>query len=113
MFSQALLNRSLQGVSFPRVGSQHLHKFFADDIHAVVKACLRIIGVFQRILQRFGAFSGLHCAWDQTVAACIPAVPPPPQLRLLPWKWEDDETPTLLLGVPVAQTISTQRWSPS
>lgn len=79
-------------------------------LSAVIKALAIYIKEFHWILKRFGDISGLRCAWDQTIAACIPAGPPPLALCLLPWNWEDNASTSAstikLLGVPIAQTIS-------
>lgn len=105
MLTQALNNGTIQGVYFPGVNAHTLQIKFADDLNAIIKACIIYIEAFQLILRRFEAFSGLMCAWDQTVAVCISPGPPHPALWLLPWKWEDNKTATRSLGVPVAHTI--------
>lgn len=60
----------------------------------------------KRILDLIGLVSGLVCAWDQTIASTISAGPPPLELRLLPWKWEDDADASNLLGIPTTQSLS-------
>lgn len=70
---------------------------------------LKYIEEFKRLLMWFGALSGLMCDWEKTVASYIPAGPPPLALQHLPWRWENDEAATPLLGVPMAQSIALER----
>lgn len=109
MLQRAHDEGSIQGVAFPRVNQRALHNFFADDVYLVIRAMLTYILTVQRLLELFGNASGLFCVWEKTVAAPIPAGPPPQSLRLLPWKWESDATASPLLGVPVAQTLSCEK----
>lgn len=106
---RALERGSIMGVYFPKVGLITLHNMYADDMYAVLRACLRYILAFQCILIQFGKVSGLHFAWEYTVASYIPARPPPPELRILRWKWEDNNTASPLVGAPVAQSIAQGR----
>lgn len=77
---EAIVRRSIQGVSFSRIGVRTLHNMYADDLAAIIRAVLKYIEEFQRLLNWFGALSGLQCAWEKTIASCIPAGPPPPML---------------------------------
>lgn len=109
----ALLQRAMDsgrivGVVFPGCGLHSLHDIYADDTSMVVRAKAQYIRELQAILKLFGEAFGLVCAWEQTVASAIPAGPPP-ELVFFPWKWEDGNTATKLLGVPTAQTLSVER----
>lgn len=108
MFQEALGQQRIVGVRFPAQDLQVLHNKYADDLYMVIRACVCYILEVKRILHVFGKASGLICAWDKTVAAMIPAGPPPMPLWLFPWKWEHDAIATLLLGAPAAQTIVVQ-----
>lgn len=72
MFTHAIQQRTLLGVDFPRVLSRNFHNFLADDLSAVLRALPSNISEFKQILQRFGTFSGLICAWDQTMLGQLP-----------------------------------------
>lgn len=109
LLQRALLIGTIKGVEFPETGVNSLHNFFADDTCAVICDLMESIREFQRILIWFGNAYGLKLAWEDTVLACIPAGPPPLVLGLLPWKWEDNSTPTPLLGVPIAESIAQER----
>lgn len=106
---EAIVRRTIQGVSFSRIGVRALHNMYADDLAAIIRDLLKYIEEFQRILNWFGTLSGLQCDWEKTVASYIPAGPPPPMLRLLPWKWENDATTSPLLGAPMAHSITQER----
>lgn len=81
-----------------------------DDVYMVIRAVLLCITAVQLLLDTFGRASGLVvCVWAKTLAAIIPAGPIPPALALLPWTWENDATATPLLGIPVAQTLSSEK----
>lgn len=105
----AITKKTIQGVNFSRIGVQTLHNMYVDDLAALIKALLKYIEEFKRLLFWFGLLSGLHCAWEKIVASFIPARPPPPALYLLPWTWEDNTTTSPLLGVPMAETIALER----
>lgn len=105
----AITRRTIQGVTFSRIGVRTLHNMYADDLVALIRALLKYIEEFQRLLTWFGSLSGLHCAWEKTVASLVPAGPPPHELRLLPWKWEDNSTASPLLGAPMAESIAQER----
>lgn len=106
MLQRAQNNGSIQGISFSRVNQLALHNFFADDIYMVIGAILLCILKVQQILDTFGKASGLICMWGKMVAALIPAGPPPAPLAQLPRTWESDATATPLLGILVAQSLS-------
>lgn len=108
MLQQALDSGKIEGVRFPKVGIQMLHNFFADDVFMIIRALLHYIKELQGILDLFGAASGLVFAWEKTIAACIPAGPPPMSLWLYPWRWENDTNASPILGVPTAQTMSVE-----
>lgn len=105
----AIVRKTIQGVSFSGIGVRTLHNMYADDLAALIRAVLKYMEEFQRLLLWFGTLSGLHCDWEKTVASCVPAGPPPLALSHLPWKWEDATTATPLLGVPMAQSIAHAR----
>lgn len=63
----------------------------------------------KRILQVFGAASGLFCVWEQTKVAFIPEGPPPPEFYLLPWAWEETVNAMPSLGYPIAGSFSNSR----
>lgn len=105
----AMVSQTIQSVTFARIGVRTLHNMFVDDLAAIIRALMKYICEFQRLLEWFGAYSGLHCVWEKTVASCIPAGPRPLALRHLPWKWEDDHSESPLLGVPTAQTIAQEK----
>lgn len=94
------------GVSFPALNIKNLHSMYADDSIVLTEAQMQYVLECKRILDDFGATSGLHCDWDNTKAAYIPGGPPPPEFGLLPWKWEVDATATNLLGLPIASDFS-------
>lgn len=102
----AVVRKSIQGISFARIGVRTLHNMYADDLAALIRALLKYIEEFRRILTWFAELSGLYCDWGKTVAACIPAGPPPLALSHFPWKWEDNSTASPLLGVPMAQSVA-------
>lgn len=107
---QAAITRgTIQGVTFSRIGVRTLHNMYADDLAAIIRALLRYIEEFKRLLTWFGALSGLLCAWEKTLASLIPAGPTPLELLPLPWIWEDNATASPLLGVPMAETIAQER----
>lgn len=109
MFQDAISLRSIVGVRFPSQNLHALHNMYGDDLYMVIRACLCYINEVKRLLSIFGRASGLICAWDKTIASTIPAGPPPLQLWLLPWTWEDDTNATPILGPLVAQTIAVER----
>lgn len=61
MFSAAQANQSIAGVSFPELNIANVHSMFADDSIVLTKADMRYIMECKRILEVFGAASGLHC----------------------------------------------------
>lgn len=97
------------GVHFPATNTFSLHNMFADDTSIVIRAQLPYILELQRILRIFGIASGLVCAWEKTIASVIPEGPPPIELWMMPWQWENDKISTNLLGIPTAQTLSVAR----
>lgn len=105
----AITRGTIQGVTFSRIGVRTLHNMYADDLAALIRAVLRYIEEFKRLLTWFGALSGLLCAWEKTLASFIPAGPPPPELRLYPWTWEENTSASPLLGVPMAESIAQER----
>lgn len=109
MLQRALDSQAIRGVYFPTTGLELLHNMFADDLSAIIRALLKYILEFQQILNSFGEALDLHFAWEQTIASCIPAGPPPPLLRMLPWKWEGNEVALPLLGIPFAASVAMQR----
>lgn len=109
MLQQALQEGQIEGVNFPKIGIQTLFNFFADDVFMIIRAVLMYIKELQGILTIFGTASGLVFAWEKTIAACIPAGPPPIALWLFPWRWEEDANASPILGVPTAHTVSVER----
>lgn len=97
------------GVYFPATNSYSLHNMFADDTSLVIRARMPYILELQQILRVFGIASGLVCAWEKTIASVIPDGPPPIELWMLPWQWENDGIASNLLGIPTAQTLSVAR----
>lgn len=67
---------------FPKHNLHLLQNMYADDLYPVIRAILQYIMILQQILHVFGLASGLVCAWEKTVAASIPAGPPPLSLWL-------------------------------
>lgn len=106
LLTRAVDRGEIVGVNFPNVGIKSLQNLYADDIYAVIRAMLRYVVAFKIILTQFGNASGLHFAWEETVASSIPVGPPPRELGHLPWNWEDNTNASPLLGAPVAQTIA-------
>lgn len=102
----AVVRKSIQGISFSRIGVRTLHNMYADNLAALIRALLKYIEEFRRILTWFAELSGLYCDWGKAVAACIPAGPPPLALSHLTWKWEDNSTVSPILGVPMAQSVA-------
>lgn len=109
MLQQAQECNKIVGVYFPATNSHTLHNMYADDMSMVVRAKLCYILELQRILKVFGIASGLVCAWEKTIASVIPAGPPPIELWILPWQWENDNNASNLMGIPTAQTLSVSR----
>lgn len=109
MLQNAADSGTIEGVIFPNTGIHSQHNMFADDTSVVMKAKAANVRELKRILQQFGEVSGLVCAWDQTIASLIPAGPPPIALGPVPWKWENDNEASKLLGIPTAQTLSVPR----
>lgn len=106
LLQEAISNKRIVGVHFPKQDIQTLHNMYVDDLYLqVIRAILSCICELQRILDIFGQASGLVCAWEKTVASVIPVGPPPMHLWLLPWHWESDGIAFKLLGALVAQTI--------
>lgn len=97
------------GVTFQDLALTTLHNFFADDVYLIIRAILSYILELQYILLIFGQVSGLVCAWDKTVAAPIPAGPPPMQLWLLPWTWDEEGKASPILGVPAGETVNVEQ----
>lgn len=75
----------------------------------VIRAKAEYIKELQQILKIFGEFSGLVCAWEQSIASAIPSGPPPLEIWIFAWRWEDDACALKLLGIPTAQTLSIAR----
>lgn len=108
-FQDALNRQSIEGVHFPSLGIQALQNMFADDLYLIIWPILRYILELQRILHILGTALGLFGAWNKTHASPIPAGPPPMELWMMSWIWEDDSNATPLLGPPVKQSFSTDR----
>lgn len=106
MFTEAVTQQTLVGVSFPHLGTSNLLTMFADDTLLVIRAEMRYVRKVKEILDIFGDASGLLCVWEKTKAAYIPGGPPPMISRPLPWSWEVDANATKLLGFPTASSFS-------
>lgn len=109
LLQKAIDDRRIEGVIFPETGTHSLHNMYADDTTVVMRARAKYARELQAILKLFGDVSGLVCAWEQTIASVIPRGPPPLELWLFPWRWEDDEGASNSLGIPTAQTLSVER----
>lgn len=92
---KAQSNETIVGVYFPGPDIYNLQNSFADDLAMVIRTILEYIHELQRILETFGAASGLHCDWNKTVAAFIPAGPHLPVLD--PYRGPGRKTTTLPL----------------
>lgn len=109
VFSYAMERRAIVGVYFPKLNRSNLLSKFADDFIVLTRARMGYMMEIKRILQVFGAASGLVYVWEQTKAAFIPEAPPPPEFYLLPWAWEETVNATPSLGYPIASSFSSPR----
>lgn len=109
VIKDAVARQALVGVFFPEWGYADPQSMYADDSDLLIEAQMEYVMESKRILQCFGAASGLHCVWEPTKAAFIPGGPPPLIFWLLPWVWEEDSNATPKLGVPIASSISPQQ----
>lgn len=107
MIRTAQIQRTIVGVDFSDIGISTILAMFADDTHLLIRAETRYISAVKAILDTFAAASGLHFAWDKTIAALIPEGPPPMHLWLYPWTWEENANASKSLGIPVASSFST------
>lgn len=84
VFKHSIEQRAIVGMHFPKLNITNLLSMYADDFIVITRAQMSYVMECKRILQLFGAASGLHCMWEQTKAAFIPSGPPPPEFWLLP-----------------------------
>lgn len=108
LFQRALDTQAIRGVFFPNIGSSLMHNMYADNLTALIRALIRYILEFKRILIDFGNVSGLHCAWELSIASYISGGPPPPSHWLFLWTWEENANASTITGIPVAETIAMQ-----
>jgi hypothetical protein len=106
MFQNALDTKTVEGVLLKPTNMEVMHSLYADDVSLVVRAVTENIVQVMKMLQTFGAASGLYVEWAKTKAAFIPMQDTPEEFSQLGWTWESDENATKLLGVPIAQHIS-------
>lgn len=108
MLDVALQQGKIVGVTFQDLALTTLHNFYADDVYLIIRAIYCYILELQHILQIFEQVFGLVFAWNKTIAAPIPAGPPPIHLWMLPWEWEEEGKASPILGVPAGETVNVE-----